>query len=88
MAYYQLYKDYFEIQKDGTFSYLGKLIKHGIIFVDKNITTCKYTFSKNPFIDMEVIVVNYITGTFKEIEPKIIYTQEEKVAYEKEKERN
>lgn len=85
MALYELGKAHFAINSDGTFRYLGRLIKKDWYNISSKQWTFKYQFSKKDGIITDTILVNYIAGTFKELEPKIIYTAEEKVAYEKEK---
>lgn len=85
MALYELGKAHFAINSDGTFRYLGRLIKKDWYNISSKQWTFKYQFSKKDGIITDTVVVNYIPGTFKELEPKVIYTAEEKVAYEKEK---
>lgn len=85
MALYELGKAHFAINSDGTFRYLGRLIKKDWYNISSKQWTFKYQFSKNDGITTDTVVVNYIPGTSKELEPKVIYTAEEKVAYEKEK---
>ena len=89
MALYDLGKAHFRLNSNGTFEYLGKIIKREFFSgFNKDLTSFKYSFSKNDVTTTNVIFVDYLRGTFKEFEPKIIYTQEEKIAYEKEKQDN
>lgn len=85
MALYELGKAHFAINSDGTFRYLGRLIKKDWYGINSERWAFKYQFSKKDGIITDTVVVNYIPRTFKELEPKVIYTAEEKVAYEKEK---
>ena len=89
MALYDLGKAHFRLNSNGTFEYLGKIIKREFFSeFNKDLSSCKYSFSKNDVTTTNVIFVDYLRGTFNEIGEKIIYTQEEKIAYEKEKQDN